>query len=172
MKLRLSLLLGATLLVLGIIAAGCDGDGELTLEEYFQRLDELNDDAEERFDAFEEESNSVEDEIEALRDFYNTRGSIFRDFIDAVDDIDPPPEAEEAHKEFVQAGEDFGDVFVRFADVESASELEELNNDPEVIAVSERFEQACFKLREIADTRGIDLAGSGQGEGLSGILAC
>ena len=50
-----SLFVGALLLALSAVAGACGGDGELTLEEYFQRIDVLGDDLEDDSDRLGEE---------------------------------------------------------------------------------------------------------------------
>ena len=73
MKLRLRLLLsiGVSALVLGTLAAACDGDDGLTLEEYFQQVEALDDELDERFEALElrEEFASQEEQVLAFQDF-------------------------------------------------------------------------------------------------------
>ncbi len=167
MKLRLRLLLpiGVSLLVLGINAAGCDGDDELTLEEYFGQVEALDEEATAQTEALgfpeEQEFASEEEQIEAFREFFEGSVRIFTDLVDALDDIDPPAEVEGPHEEAVAAGTELVDTFQdltdRMADVESTSELEALfeEDDPEVEAASDRFDNACFALEDIADANGI-----------------
>ena len=165
MKPRLFVLLfiAVLLLALGTIAAACGDDDELTLEEYFQRVEGLSDEADERFEplveALDQEFESEADQVEATRAFFNADIPILRDFVDALDDLDPPTEVEDPHDEAVAGGaemvEFLADFTDRFADVESTSELEELLDAPELEAASDRFDKACFALQDIADANGI-----------------
>ncbi len=156
------LIILALLLALGTTAAACGGD-DLTLEEYFQRMETLDDAANERFEplveALDQEFESEADQVEATRAFFNADIPILRDFVDALDDLDPPTEVEDPHEEFVAAGRDqvdaFQDLTGRMTVVESISELEELLDDPELDAASDRFDKACFELQEIAADNGI-----------------
>ena len=165
MKLHLSLLLGAILLVLGTAAAACDGDGGLSLEEYFQQLEAVTADADAAGDLvfadFPEEFASEEEQVLAFQDFYAAFVPIIADFLDAIDDLDPPAEAEDAHNEAVDAGRDFvtdlEDLTNELADVGSSSELEEVLDDPELDAASDRFDQARFALQDIADANSIEV---------------
>lgn len=167
-RLLAPLFIAALLLAVGAAGTACgggNGDGELTLEEYFLRFEGAQDEADERFEplveALNQEFDSEAEQIEATRDFINADIPILRDFVHAVDDLDPPAEVEDPHEEAVAGGaelveflQDFTD---RFADVESTSELEELLDAPELEAASDRFDKACFALQDIADANGIDV---------------
>lgn len=167
-------LMAALLLALTTIAAACAGGGdEPTLEEYFRQLEARVDERERQFDALQEEftpdeegapdlsSGEVLQQIDAVRRFYEASGPIFGDFVEAVDGIDPPPEVENPHEEFVAAGAAVLDLFLdftgRLADVESVVELGALFNDPGLDAASARYGQACSNLQGIADDNGIDV---------------
>ncbi len=166
MKLRLSALFLIAAALLALIAA-CGGGGgeELTLEEYFRRIQALSDEVDERFEplveALNREFDSEAEQIEANRVFFNADIPILIDFGDGLDDLDPPVEVEDPHEEavagiaeLVEFLQDFTD---RLADVDSTSELEELLDDPELEAASGRFDQACFDLQDIADVNDIDM---------------
>ena len=164
MKLRLSalFLIAASLLAL-VAACGGGGGEELTLEEYFRRIQALSDEVDERFDplveALNQEFDSEAEQIEATRVFFNADMPILRDFEDGLDDLDPPAEVEGAHQEFVAANTELvdtlQDVTDRMADVASTSELQELLDAPELEAATTRFDNACFSLEDIADANGI-----------------
>ena len=171
MKRRLfaPLIVAALLLAFGTAASGCggDGDGGLTLEEYFQRLEAAENDRAAQSEALQEESEqefsegfaSEKEEIEATRDLFDAVTPVFGDFVDALADVDPPAEAQDAHEEAVDAGARllavFQDVADRLAEVESASEAEEVLDDSELETADDRFDQACFTLQEIADANDI-----------------
>ncbi len=168
MKLRLPLLLpvAVSLLVLGALAAACDGDDGLTLEEYFQKVEALDEELDERAEAlaleFPEEFASEEEEVSAIQGFFAAAVPILAEFVDAIDDLDPPAEIEDAHEEVVDSGRDFvteaEELTNELADVGSSSELSlEVFDDPEYEAASDRFLQACFALQDIADANGIDV---------------
>ncbi len=151
------------LLMLGTFALGCDGNDEdgLTLEEYFQQFEALGDKADEQLDALHETSSqefdSEDDELAAYRDFVIAGAKIQRDFIEALDDISPPPEAEAAHRELVQALPESSDLLVdRVMNADSFSELGE-SADPAFEVAIERSDQACSALQDIADAYGIDV---------------
>ena len=164
MKLRLSaiFLIAAALLAL-VAACGGGGGEELTLVEYFQQVETLDDELDERFEALElrEEFASQEEQVLAFQDFFAAVIPILAEFVDAIDDLDPPAEVEDAHEEVVDSGREFvadaEELTNELADVGSSSELEEVFDDPEYEAASDRFLQACFALQDIADANGIDV---------------
>jgi hypothetical protein len=152
------------------VACGDDGGGrQLTLEEYFQQVDDLQDDAEDSIIGLEAPGDlgtTLEEQIEAEREFLQAIDSITQDYQKQLDNMDPPPEVQKPHKELSNAIRDYleanEDIPSRLADVESQSELEdllkELRAGPEVTAASERFQQACQQLQTIADDNNIDVA--------------
>ena len=157
------LFVAALALVIAVLAAACGGNGGLTLEEYLQQLETLDQEAEAGIEALEfpEEFASEEEQVLAFQDFFAAVVPIIADLVDAIDDLDPPAEAEDAHNEAVDAGRDFvteaEDLTNELADVGSSSELEEVFDAPEYDAASDRFDQACFDLQDIADANSIDV---------------
>ena len=159
--------IAALVLAFGAVTAACGGGGgePLTLQEYFQRLDEVFENADERFltlaDQCEEIAESEGAEIAATRCFFNATTQVLREIIDEAEALDPPTEAEAVHDELVTAGADFRQLLEglgeRLADIESTSELEELSEDRELEAAGERFERTCFDLEEIARQNDIDV---------------
>ncbi len=170
MKLRLFALFLIAAALLALVAAcggGGGGDGGLTLEEYFQQLDAIADDADKRFEALnrdlfpEEGFDSEEEEVEANRASVDGAIAIDRDILDALNGIDPPPQAELAHDEFVAAVsqllEVIRNVSDQLEDVDSASELDEVFVASGIEAAGDRSEQACFALQDVAVANGIDV---------------
>jgi hypothetical protein len=165
--LRLTLIT-VLLLAFGAIAAACGGggNGELTLEEYFERLDAIMEDADSRMEALEgpEEMDlaSEEEQLEAIREFYfDANLAIIEGSLDEIEGLDPPPEVEEAHDALLAAGADtvaaFEEVGSQVAEAESLADLVELFDDGRLEAAGEGFEQACLELRGIADENEIDV---------------
>ncbi len=151
------------LLMLGTFAPGCDGEDEdgLTLEEYFQQFEALGDKADEQLDGLHDPSNqhfdSEDDGRAEYHDFVVAGANIQRDFVEALDDISPPPEAEAAHRELVNALPETIDLLVdRIMNADSLSDLGE-SADPAFVVANERSDQACFELQDIANANGIDV---------------
>ena len=169
-----TLFVGALLLALSAVAGACGGSGgggELTLEEYFQRIDVLGNDFEDDInrltDEFEEAAQEVRTEeqlIEPFRDFFDRLGALTEDFIADLESIDPPSEVEDAHNEIVAAQAEglelLEELNERAQRVVSISDMEELSAEfegPVFTDISDRSEQACFALEAIADDNGIDV---------------
>ena len=173
MKLRLFIPAFSTalLLSLAIIAGACGGGKEITLQEYFQRIDKAQDDfagrSGEQSDKLNEAlttASSEEKGIAAWRDAYGETITIVRDFVDALEDIDPPAEAKEAHKELTSALADAADLLQelrdKLADAQSTSDLEKLftgDFEAKFTAVGGRIDQACFALQGTADQNSISV---------------
>ncbi len=173
MKRRLfaPLFVAAALLALGSIAAACGGDDKLTLEEYFEQAQVISDDSDEEFEALyadfpdedDEEFFSNEENLSVIKDFAARFPVIFRDTLNDVEALDPPPEVEDAHDEFLAAGRDLLTLFEGLTspveEAESVSEVEELfgigEEDPEIEAADQRFMDACLALEGIADDNGV-----------------
>jgi len=167
-RLFVPLVAAALVLAFGTVAVACgggNGDG-LTLEEYFQRLEALSTDNDQRgvalFESFGEEFSSEEEQIRATQEFWKEFLVLLGQFVNGLDDIDPPAEAEAAHEESVDAGavmlKAYQELVDQMAEAESVSELAEGFGDIELGASSDRFEQACVALQGIADANGIDVS--------------
>ena len=170
-RLSVSLFVGALLLALSAMAGACGGDGQITLEEYFQRIDVLGDNFEDDTnrlaDEFEEAAQEVATEeqlIEPFRAFFDRLGALTEDFVADIESIDPPSEVEDAHNEIVAAQAEglelLEELNERAQRVVSISDMEELSAEfegPVFTDISDRSEQACFALEAIADDNGIDV---------------
>ncbi len=163
-KLIVSLLIAATGLALGIAAGACGGGGaELTLEEYFQKMQAISAEAVQETDTLDEKFDALEEnDFGGLRELVVANTAITGDTFGEMDDIDPPDEVEDAHVEFVDAGENMAGLMKAFsddlADVESVSELEEaFGRVVGLEAASARIDAACAELAKIAAENGIQV---------------
>jgi hypothetical protein len=167
MKLHLSLLLGATLLVLGTVAAACDGGGRLTLEEYFERFGAIDADVDVRlFEDFpnegEEEFFSNEENLPLLKELFAGFPVILTGALDALEALNPPSEAEDAHNEFLATGRELAEVFEDGADrVEAVGSLLDVEQiieeelEPAQEEAQKRFDDACLGLVGVGEANGI-----------------
>jgi hypothetical protein len=156
-KLIVFSLIAATVLALGAAAGACGGGGEeLTLEEYFQKMQAISAEAVQETEALDEKFEALEeDDFGGLRDLFAANTAITADTFGDMDDIDPPGEVEDAHIEFVDAGEDVAELMEGFgddlADVDSTSELEQaFERVVGLEAASARIDTACAALEKIA----------------------
>ena len=155
------LIVAGFLLVLGTISAACGGDDELTLEEFFQQSDAIYADFGMRALALTREF--PDDDYQTYRVFFGKTGVLFAEFIDELETLNPPSEAEDAFDEFLTAGSEFAESHEGLADLfgeaESFTELSQLSREseasPAFSASQERYQDACRSLQEIADANGI-----------------
>ena len=172
MKLRLPLLLGAMLLVLGTVAAACDGEDPLTLEEYFERFEAIDVDLDAKFEAlyedFPEEAfeddvfpTETEENVQLLKGVFAGFPVILTDALDTLEELNPPSEAEDAHDEVLATGRELAEVYEEAADrveaVDSLSEMEKIEEEfqPAVREAEEPFNTACLDLVSIGLANGI-----------------
>ena len=175
MKLRLSLLLGATLLVVGAVAAACGGDDRLTLEEYFERFEAIDVDLDANLEALfedfpddgEDDPFSNEENLALLKGIFAGFPANLTDALDALEELNPPSEAEDAHDEVLATGRELVEVYEVGADrveaVDSVSDIEQIEEeeDPAIQKADERFTAAC-----------LDLVGVGVANGIHVVVSC
>ena len=158
----LALVVSVTTAIVGTIA--CGGDEKLTLEEFFQQSDAIYADAGMRALALTREFNGAQDEdIQTYSVFVRKNAVLFAEFIDELETLNPPSEAEDAIDEFLTAGSEFAESQEGLADLlgeaESFTELSQLSQESEAAsafsASQERYQDACRSLQEIADANGI-----------------
>ena len=157
------------LLLLGLLATACGGGEKLTPEEYFARFEAINVRISEQIEALFAELPDANDE-EFFADETNlpifkalTDGiiNVLSAGLDAYQDLSPPAEIEEAHKEFVDAGDELLDVFEATADeLESALVIADamrirLASEQAIADAGARFDAACAGVAEIAAASGI-----------------
>lgn len=168
MATRVAVTLLAGLLVLfGAVAAACDGDGgdgELTLEEFFQRVQELDDQFEAGSDALDAQFDefdqlSEEDALERTPGLLQQQADLVEEFVDGLDALEVPDEAAELQDEAVSAGRDvvtaFNDLLDDVEVAETFDALFGIFEDEAFLAAVERFEQACLDAEELAADNGI-----------------
>jgi len=162
------LLVTALLLGVSTIAAACGGgEDELSLEQYFQQLQTISDDLEERGQVIASELGGDFDpetgelpSIDTLQRFLSEAVSAHQDALNEAESLDPPSEVESAHDEFVQATRDRVEFIESLADQAaesgSASGLLEIFTQVSLGSEQEtRFEDACQELERIAVDNGI-----------------
>ena len=160
-------LIAALFLAFGAIAAACGGgDGALTLEEFLQRVEELDDEQTTREGEIEAQLGDLEtlEEAEALariRDLFPQFVALLVDFVDGLAALEPPEEAADLHEEAVSAGREVVRLFSDLVgEVENAESIEDFfaafENEEFQVAV-ERFDQACLDAEQLAADNGIEI---------------
>ena len=173
---RIFAALTAAPLMAGALSSCGDGDEQLSLEEYFTRLDKLSDAAYERYvdlaegPAFEED-DPLDEKRASLRNRYQTGLEIHEEALRSVEELNAPPEARDAHNDLLAGMRGVLPALQEFsrraAEVESQSDLEEfisilesedeVESDPEAEAAYERQKAACDELQRIAEDNNIDV---------------
>jgi hypothetical protein len=162
-------------LVLAVVAgslllAACGGDGgegeELSLEEYFQQFDAIEEAMYTSIGALEEEAEGViGEDIETTQDYIAGYHDIVEQGLNDVRALQGPSEVGDAQDEFTAALSNmislWDDLSDQLADVETTSELQdlllEIQNDTEWLDTSQQFTDACLELQGIADDNGIQV---------------
>ncbi|MDZ4278247.1 MAG: hypothetical protein U1B78_03815 [Dehalococcoidia bacterium] len=160
------------LFAFGGLMGGCVfgfGGGQLTLEEYFEELEQISKDVDDRaaeleddFDKSLDAADGDEEEVEAYLTFFDESLAALEDARDDVDGLSPPDEVEAEHGDFVEAAdaavEAFGELIDEAQDADSGSEIDELLVDDQSLAdAGEELDDACFALQDIADDEDIDV---------------
>jgi hypothetical protein len=156
------------LLAMALLACGCGkggegGEAELSIEEYFQSVEAIWDEYEEREAEADQLFSEGLGEPDALKDAFVVLLLAYGRALDRQDSLAPPREAEKAHEELLSAAEEVLEVTEDIADrlrgAESQSEIQEVIaafEDRGEIA-SRRLRNACFALQAIADEKNIDV---------------
>lgn len=157
--------------LLAAVTAACGsgdsgGGGELSLEQYFDQVGSITGSLEERAAALdqplEQEFDSEVEQVQAVRDAFTTVLPAFEDFINDLDELNPPPEAAAAHDELVAGFANvvggLEDLIDQLAEVETAAEFSALLFDPGSGFGSAigQVTAACLQLQSIADDNGIN----------------
>ena len=160
------------LLCFGAITIACNGSGgsdaPLTLAGYFQRLQRLDHQAQERNDALAEEldaalerAESEEEQFQAARAGFLQGALSIDEFITDLEDLAMPEEVRDAHDRVIAAGEALLASFQGLAQeldrTDTADVLERLLGDRDLNEIAERYEEACEALEDAADENGIDI---------------
>ena len=167
----LRLALPVILLAVVAVAGACKGGGALSLEEYFKRLDEIDNRSAERSDALQDQLNLIsdataqdQDRIDAAQSAFPEFVSILDEFLTDLDKLEPPKEARENHQEAVDAAKAvftfFDDISADVAGAESLAELDQalsVLNSSEASAANQGLTDACLTLQRQADDNNIDV---------------
>lgn len=168
-------ILAATVLLavvaIGAVACSDDSSDTLSLEEYFQKIDSVQNDVDAGFatqeaSASEPAADASGEEIAAFyRDNITTNAELLRDGAKALDDVEPPDEAAEAHAAIVAALNAAADALDTGAEgIPDSATMEELDalgetifNSEELNAAFQGITDTCNALEQIATDNGIEV---------------
>jgi hypothetical protein len=155
-------LVGSLLITTATVACQEDADAgdQLTLEEYFNRLQAAYQKADEDEAELEDRYGGIQS-IDVLRDTAPQFQAIADRFIADVEKLEPPEVARAAHEEALNADRALRDEVASFVDavqdVESVDEFDALADSDAFTAADEHYTEACAALQEMADENDIDV---------------
>ena len=131
---------------LAVACGGGDGDGRaLRLEEYIQRMEEINADVDRRLEEVSADNPSAE---EGGREYVK----ILDDAKEKYRNVTPPLLVEAAHDEVREAVDEFGDAVDEAADsAAEGAKLSDLLAQEEVVSAEERLKNALCAVQQITD---------------------
>ena len=150
--------------IVGAVAfSACSSDDELTLAQYFERVQEISTERSAEIDGLDEKFDALgEDDVDGLHDVFHELSDINREGIEEIDDVGAPGEVGDEHKEFVKTGLAMSDKFDEIVDeIGDADTMEEafdifLSTDALDGAEAE-FVEACEALQKIGTDAGIEV---------------
>ena len=148
-----------------MIAAACgDESGGATFDEYFADVSRITEEADKRIQELAGDFSGGFDNLEAAKEVYPAYVAAYQDFVEGIDGLNPPPQAAEAHREFVVTSKELQELNkARLESLNAAQEdsaLEEIfGADEEYSAAVKRQNDACIALRRVAEGRGVSVPG-------------
>lgn len=165
--------LAAVLSAFTLAATACDGDGggdALTLEEYFARFEEIDQNVDAEIEALfadfpEDDAGFFEDEenLPLVQELFAGFPRVLGDALDELRGVNPPSEVEEAHDEFLEAGDEllavFEDVSGQAQDAETMAEIDTINTEGsvEIDPLQATFDSACLDIVDVATENDISI---------------
>jgi hypothetical protein len=167
MTMRLLFAAGAMglLLAFGVVAGACKNGGgsggdALTLEEYFQQLDEAENGFREKDGPLNDQLSALDDStVDQAPDLLEQVQEAINEFVDALEGIEPPDAAATAHQETVAGFQQLSGLFEEaLPQVKDATTLEEAFapfSTDEFMSISDSLDGTCAALQGVADDNDI-----------------
>jgi len=130
-------------LILALAACG-GGNDRLSDAEYFERLTEFDTDADQRFEALEQEETTA-GEVKGLF------SEVAQDYVDNLNNLEPPNDLEDEHNELVAALDEFEQA-VAAIDIDEDAPGEKIFAEIDFV----RANTAFCELQKAADDKGIE----------------
>ena len=159
------------LIAFSAIAAACGSSGDtLSLADYIAELAILDDQYEERTNSletrFEEDAapfaSDEEAALQLYRELLDDGARAISEFVNGIDALNPPAEAEAIHDRAVTDGRALAaavnDLVDQLQDVASEADFNAAFESSAIDTVGEAFVQACEDIQTLADANGIDAA--------------
>jgi len=151
-------------------AAGCKdgGGGALSLDEYFEEYEQLDNEAENGTADLEREydaaltSTTLNDDVRTdLQEFYTKQIDVRQEYVDEISKLDPPNEAQAAHDASISSYEAvlaaFTGIIDDIGEAQTASDLETIFSGEGLSAAIEAATKACIDLQQVADDNNINV---------------
>jgi hypothetical protein len=150
-----------------LVLAACGGGGggeELSLDEYFQQFDAIEEGMKtDSATLGEQAAGVIGEDVQATQDYVVGYSDIVARGLDDVKALQAPSEVKDAQDEFVAALASMISLWdglsERMAGLTTAEELQtllvEIEGETEWLDASQRFTDACHQLQGIADENGI-----------------
>ena len=164
LKLRWLALAGLGL-ALAALANACGDGGGLSAEEYFQKLQAIAGETEQKATAAvpseEEVANFTLDEQKQTGiEFLASLVSIYEEATGRVEDLNPPDDIQDAHDDLVAGAKELTSTFRDLANQAQDIAPEDIEDffNTEVFGPSTfaEFDEACSAVQDLADDKGID----------------
>ena len=156
----------AMVLAIGAMAVACGGGGSLSAEEYFEKLEAIGNEAQEKEDAAlpseEEAANPApEEQKQTGIELLNSVAEINQDAFDKADGLNPPDDIRQTHDDLIAAGRDlvqkFQDLAGQAEDIPPEGIEDFFNSQVFVESTFAPLDEACFALQAMADDREIEV---------------
>jgi hypothetical protein len=160
MKVRGLLIVAGAAISLGFAVVACGGGGgSLSLDEYFQKVDALDQESADRTDELDRDFESAED-VDEARDLIAELIAVSDDFRDGLAGLDAPDEAADAQAKALEGFDAFiAELTAALEDAGDATTVDDLYEA--LLSIDEaginQATEACLELEEIASENGIDV---------------
>jgi len=169
MKTHTILLAAISALALAFGAVACGSSEPLTLEEFMQELEALDNEYEERGnelnDSFDDEIadiTEVDEAIDRSVQFFRDLSASLDSFVSGIEDLDAPEEAEQIQNNAVSAGRDaldaFDDLIAEAEEAETEAEFTAVTETADLQGVFAAFSAVCVEAQALADENDIDVS--------------
>jgi hypothetical protein len=168
MKLAWRFLVMVLAIVAGsLVLAACGGGGDeegLSLEEYFQQFDAIEEGMKVSTTALDEQAvATIGEDVQATQDYVAGYHDIVEKGLNDVKALEAPSEAKDAQDEFVASLANMISLWDglsdRLANIQTSEELQtllvEIQGETEWLEASQKFTDACNALQAIADEKSI-----------------
>jgi hypothetical protein len=147
-----------------LVLPGCGDHDKPDTRDYFLQFEQIMHPGERRPDILAEAVWGGGKDRDAAREYFASVQVTHRQLLQNLQDLQPPPEAQDAHGEYLAAYAEIMTVFDDFADSFASSSsppgLELVStrpSGPAWEAAAQRFENACLRLQGIAMENGIEI---------------